>query len=84
LHGIPVWLTRKTLPKIETKPGQTVFALMDRLQRFDERVGCTFGWYFFMLHGNRIGSSVGEPILCDLCRARATFLSVIYIRCRRI
>jgi hypothetical protein len=63
LHGIPVWLTRKTLPKIETKPGQTVFALMDRLQRLDERVGCTFGWYFFMLHGNRIGPSVGDRVV---------------------
>src|ERR1700722_1122669 len=62
LHGIPVWLTRKTLPKIETKPSQTVFALMDLLQRLDERVGCTFGWYFFMLHGNRIGPSVGEQV----------------------
>jgi len=62
LHGIPVWLTRKTLPKIETKSGQTVFALMDQLQRLDGRVGCTFGWYFFMLHGNRIGPSVGEQV----------------------
>ena len=73
LHGIPVWLTRKALPKIETKPGQTVFALIDRLQRLDERVGCTFGWYFFMLHGNRIGPSVGEQVIEAVEDGRSRF-----------
>lgn len=62
LRGIPRWLTRKALPKIEAKPNQTVFALMDKLQRFDERVGCAFGWYFFMLHDNRLSSAVGEQV----------------------
>jgi hypothetical protein len=62
LHGIPVWLTRKPLPKIAIKPGQTIFALMHRLQRLDERVGSAFSWHYFMLHGNRIGPSVGEQV----------------------
>ena|SRR5690348_18006548 len=39
LAGIPVWLTLQTMPKIETQPSETVFALIDRLQRFDERLG---------------------------------------------
>lgn len=62
LAGIPVWLTPQTMPKIETRPGETVFALMDRLQRFDERLGCAMAWYFFMLHGNRVVSSVGDRL----------------------
>lgn len=62
LHGIPIWLTRQTLPKIETRSGETVFALMDRLQRFDEQLGCAMAWYFFMLHGNRVVSSVGDQL----------------------
>jgi hypothetical protein len=33
---------------------------MDRLQRFDGRLGCAMAWYFFMLAGNRVVSSVGE------------------------
>lgn len=53
LRGTPRWLAEGTLPQIELVSGETAFALMDRLQRFDERVGCAFGWYFFMLHGNR-------------------------------
>jgi hypothetical protein len=62
LHGVPRWLTNKAVPEVGLKSGQTVFALMDRLLRFDERVGYGFGWYFFMLHGNRVSSSVGEQL----------------------
>jgi hypothetical protein len=62
LHGVPIWLTRQTPPKIEAKPGESVFALMDRLQRFDAQLGCAMAWYFFMLHGNRVVSSVGEQL----------------------
>jgi hypothetical protein len=50
------------LPKIETRSGETVFSLMDRLQRFDEQLGCAMAWYFFLLHGNRVVSSVGDQL----------------------
>jgi hypothetical protein len=36
-----------------------VFALMDRLQRFDAQLGCAMAWYFFILHGNRLSSAIG-------------------------
>jgi hypothetical protein len=62
LHGVPIWLARQNLPRIEIQPGETVFALMDRLQRFDEELGCAMAWYFFMLHGNRLSSAVGELV----------------------
>jgi hypothetical protein len=62
LHGIPIWLTRQELPKIEVAAGESAFALMDRLQRFDEQLGCAMAWYFFMLHGNRVTAAVGQRV----------------------
>ena len=29
------------------------------------RVGHAFAWFFFMLHGNRLGSWAGEQILAE-------------------
>ncbi|QYY33581.1 hypothetical protein K2O51_31635 (plasmid) [Cupriavidus pinatubonensis] len=63
LSVIPAWTATKRLAEIKPKPSRTVFHLWDELLRFDVRAGYQFAWYFFMLHGNRIGSWVGERIL---------------------
>jgi hypothetical protein len=36
--------------------------LMQRLQRFDTTVKVPFGWFFYMVHGNRIRSEAGKII----------------------
>ncbi len=63
LSVIPAWTTTKRLPKIEDKRSRTVFGLWDELLRFDVKAGHPFAWFFFMLHGNRLGDWVGEQIL---------------------
>jgi hypothetical protein len=35
---------------------------MDLLQRSDEQLDCSMAWFFFMLHGNRVVSSVGDQL----------------------
>lgn len=51
------------------------YGLLDRLAKFDARAGHNFAWYFYMLHGNRVVSSVGEfmaeAVENGLCRLPA-------------
>jgi hypothetical protein len=62
LNGIPAWLTPKALPEIALKKKETIHSLLDRLEKFDTKAGHSFAWYFYMLHGNRIRSPVGEQL----------------------
>ncbi|WP_432263579.1 hypothetical protein [Cupriavidus sp. TMH.W2] len=63
LNVIPAWTATKRLPKIAAKRGRTAFGLWDELLRFDVRAGHRFAWFFYMVHGNRLSSWVGEQIL---------------------
>lgn len=60
---IPQWATAKKLPKIEPKRSMTAYGLYDKLLAFDAKAGYPFAWYFFMLHGNRIGSWAAKMVL---------------------
>lgn len=60
---IPQWATAKKLPKIEPKRSMTAYGLYDKLLAFDAKAGYPFAWYFFMLHGNRIGSWAATMVL---------------------
>lgn len=33
------------------------------MQTLDRRVGVPFGWYFYMLHGNRVTDGAGHRVL---------------------
>ncbi len=59
---IPQWVTQKRLPQLTRKRSLTVYSLYDQLLKFDKKAGYPFAWYFFMLHGNRLGDWVGEMI----------------------
>lgn len=62
--AIPGWTTTKKLAAVEAKPRNiTDYAIFDKLSRLDQRVGVPFGWYFFMLHGNRVHDWAGKRIL---------------------
>ncbi|MGE8450356.1 MAG: hypothetical protein ACN6OP_06955 [Pseudomonadales bacterium] len=63
LTVIPAWTTTRRLPEVKEKRRGSVLALWDELLRFDVRVGHAFAWFFFVLHGNRLGSWAGEQIL---------------------
>jgi len=57
------------IPQFVIAPRQHVSAkscnadeLMNRLQKFDAAVKVPFGWFFYMVHGNRITADVGHAI----------------------
>lgn len=60
---VPAWTCRKKLPTIKFKRGESIFGLWDRLLAFDKKAGHPFAWYFYMLHGNRLGDWVGRRVL---------------------
>jgi hypothetical protein len=52
-----------TWPKIRIKTtGLSASQLQGKLERFDLHMKCKFGWFFFMVHGNRITSTEGHVI----------------------
>ena len=62
LSFVPEWTATRKLAKLETR-NLNDYQLFGKLQALDERVGVPFGWYFFMLHGNRVRSVAGERVL---------------------
>ena len=50
------------LPKLADKPYDSIYLLMEWLERFDQKTGYPFSWYFYMLHGNRIRNDVGDIV----------------------
>jgi hypothetical protein len=40
-----------------------IFSLMDALEKFDREAGYPFAWFFYMVHGNRMGRNVGEKVI---------------------
>lgn len=62
--AIHQWITTLKLAEVEAKPRNiSDYAIYDKLQRLDKRVGVPFAWYFFMLHGNRVHIWAGQRIL---------------------
>lgn len=50
------------LPEIKPDWEDSPYGVMAQLEDFDRRVGYQFGWYFYMLHGNRVVCSAGGVI----------------------
>lgn len=59
---VPVWTFRARLAEVARVPA-SVHALYGRLEAIDRRTGVPFGWYFWMLHGNRVQATAGRTIL---------------------
>lgn len=64
MHCIPRWGDKdgNRLPKVNSGKCKTVYGLMEKLQEFDRKAGYPFAWYFYMLHGNRLGDAAGERV----------------------
>lgn len=58
---IPVWGFAGKLAQV--KSASSDYGLYDKLQTMDSRLKVPFGWYFYMLHGNRVRAWTGERIL---------------------
>ena len=62
MNLIPQWTFSKKLAKVEASKGDD-FDFTASLDKLDRRVGVPFGWYFFMLHGNRVSDEAGLRLL---------------------
>ena len=40
-----------------------MYELFGKLESIDSRLGVSFAWYFYMLHGNRVHAWAGRRIL---------------------
>jgi hypothetical protein len=61
-EGIPRWVTPRCLPEFDDNRLWELGEMGAWLQEFDRQAGGDFSWYFYMLHGNRIPSVVGQRI----------------------
>jgi len=62
---IPQWADADgglELPEIFPDCCASPYGVMESLIEFDAHAGYPFAWYFYMLHGNRIGSNAGSII----------------------
>ena len=59
---VPMWTHTKKLAEVKSK-SLSDQALYDKLTKLSGVVGVPFGWYFFMLHGNRVHEGSGHRIL---------------------
>ncbi|ANA41795.1 hypothetical protein A2G06_16795 (plasmid) [Geobacter anodireducens] len=50
------------LPEIHSDWDASPYGVMESLSEFDKSAGYPFAWYFYMLHGNRIGHSSGSVV----------------------
>ena len=65
MSAIPQWADGDRgldLPELFPNEDESPLAVFSTLSDFDEQVGYPFAWYFYMLHGNRIGPGAGVAI----------------------
>ena len=62
LSLVPLWTSAKKLAEVKATSGD-VYGLFSKLQTLDRRVQVPFGWFFYMLHGNRVHDRAGERVL---------------------
>lgn len=53
------------LAEVDSSTGD-VYTHLGKLQALDRRVKVPFGWYFYMLHGDRVGDGSGKRVLADV------------------
>lgn len=59
---VPSWTFDKKLAEVKARVGET-HAFYGKLQTIDRRVKVPFGWYFYMLHGNRVHDESAHRVL---------------------
>lgn len=59
---IPIWGFTGKLAEVKSA-SLSDYALYGKLEAMDRRLGVPFGWYAYMLHGNRVHDWAGERIL---------------------
>lgn len=59
---VPLWTHARKMAAIKSAP-KSHYELFGKLEAIDRRVGVPFAWYFYMLHGDLVGSWAGELVL---------------------
>jgi hypothetical protein len=62
---VPLWTFGQKLAEVDAYKGDAG-AFYGKLQTLDHRVGVPFGWYFFMLHGDRVHDGAGHRVLKEV------------------
>lgn len=57
-----MWTFGQRLAEVDASKGDE-YTLFGKLQTLDRRVKVPFGWYFYMLHGNRVHDGAGHRVL---------------------
>nr|UII03312.1 hypothetical protein PFGPPNCM_00221 [Paraburkholderia sp.] len=63
LYFIPQWGHNRKVAAVEKIRNMDDYALYGRLNKFDERIGVPFSWYFYGLHGNLVKAGALERIV---------------------
>lgn len=56
--------------EIEWQEGRSLYLLMDRLERFDARIGHRMAWFFHAIYGNRLGPWAIRDVAAGLKRGK--------------
>lgn len=59
---VPLWTFSRKLAEIKRAP-RSVYELFGKLEVLDHRLQVPFGWYFYMLHGNRVHDWAASHII---------------------
>lgn len=62
LDMVPMWAFNRPLAKVNAAKG-TDYEFYGTLQKLDRRIGVPFGWYFYMLHGNRVDGDAAMRVI---------------------
>jgi hypothetical protein len=63
LSVIPQWAHTRKIAELKNTQRLDVYSLFGKLTQFDERIGMSFAWYFYGLHGNLVKSGQMERVL---------------------
>ncbi|AGG89145.1 hypothetical protein R2APBS1_2022 [Rhodanobacter denitrificans] len=62
LDMVPMWVFSRPLAKVNAAKGSD-YEFYGTLEKLDRRTGVTFGWFFYMLHGNRVEADAGRRVI---------------------
>lgn len=63
LNFIPQWAHTRKIAALKNTQNLDVYGLYGKLNQLDQRIGMTFAWYFYGLHGNLVLSGQMERVL---------------------